>query len=1100
MRAPSWVMSQCLILAVMLSSILNSPLIARSASPSRTLEPFVTGQAEIRDVVEGVPVERSITGGETHHYRLTLEKGQFLNLVVDQDKHDLTITLYDPAEKKVDEADSPGNPKVIEPILTIAETTGSYRLTINARNPAASGKYVVKIADRRAAVERDRIFIQAKKLTVRAEKTRNKFTAETLRQAVGLYQAAIALWPRAENPREEAYARHGLGRTYETLSETQASLETYHQALPLWQAAGDAQGEAMTLSNLALIYSFRSENIVAEQYYLRALPLRRIAQDRSGEGFTLAGLGAIYGNVGETLKAKEYFDQVLEIAQQLQHARLKGIALQNLSVIAVRLGEYQKALDYAGQSLEFRLTQPNKNEQALTLSMLGNIYSDLGDYQQALDYHERALPLARESGNRRDQAEVLCDLGWLHGKMGKAQAAIDYLNQALLISRSLADLSLEAKALRYLGNIYDSKQDHQQALEHYAPALQVFRRVGNRLYESGLLTSLGRVHTQLKQYAEATRYFEESLAIKRELKDSQGEAVALAWIARIEADRNNLLPAKTAMEQAIRLIEQERSGIRVNELKATYLASQRDYFDTYIDLLMRLSRTTAGSSYAAEALVVSEKSRARALTDLLKEARAAVRDAAAPQLVDRERALQQRINDKSGYLTRTLNEKRPAETIKQAENDLATVINEYRDVQAQLRARSPRYVALTQPEMLSLSQIQQLLDEQTILLEYALGNERSYLWMVTPTSLESFELPARSVIQTAAKRAYELLLKSGQREFRVQSQLAIAELSRLVLSPVANRLGDKRLLIVSDGALQYIPFGALTKPVVSGRTNGQPLIVNHEIVSLPSASILSVLRQEIKGRKQADLSVAVFADPVFRNDDQRVAQAIARKTSTETQPLVAVNTQPAASSLVRSANEAGIGELPRLPFTRQEAEAIASASGAQNNFKALDFVASRSTVAQAELSRYRILHFATHGLLNSQHPELSGLVLSLVDEQGQPQDGFLRLHDIYNLNLGAEMVVLSACRTALGQEVNGEGLIGLTRGFMFAGASRVVASLWDVKDEATAELMKRFYQKMLKEGRPPAAALREAQLSMLREKRWEAPYYWASFTLQGEWK
>jgi CHAT domain-containing protein len=152
---------------------------------------------------------------------------------------------------------------------------------------------------------------------------------------------------------------------------------------------------------------------------------------------------------------------------------------------------------------------------------------------------------------------------------------------------------------------------------------------------------------------------------------------------------------------------------------------------------------------------------------------------------------------------------------------------------------------------------------------------------------------------------------------------------------------------------------------------------------------------------------------------------------------------------------------------------------------------------QAEWNRYRIVHFATHGLLNSQHPELSGLVLSLVDQKGQVRDGFLRLHDIYNLNLDVDMVVLSACRTALGKEVNGEGLIGLTRGFMYAGASRVVASLWDVKDEATAELMRRFYQKMFKEARPPAAALREAQISMLKENRWESPYYWAAFTLQG---
>jgi CHAT domain-containing protein len=168
--------------------------------------------------------------------------------------------------------------------------------------------------------------------------------------------------------------------------------------------------------------------------------------------------------------------------------------------------------------------------------------------------------------------------------------------------------------------------------------------------------------------------------------------------------------------------------------------------------------------------------------------------------------------------------------------------------------------------------------------------------------------------------------------------------------------------------------------------------------------------------------------------------------------------------------------------------------------KALDFAASRATATSPQLGQYQIVHFATHSLINNQHPELSGIVLSLVDEQGQPQDGFLRLYEVYNLKLEADLVVLSACQTALGKDIKGEGLVGLTRGFMFAGAPRVVASLWKVSDKATAELMKRFYQKMLKDGLRPAAALRDAQVSMLKERQWSAAYYWAGFVLQGEWK
>jgi CHAT domain-containing protein len=266
------------------------------------------------------------------------------------------------------------------------------------------------------------------------------------------------------------------------------------------------------------------------------------------------------------------------------------------------------------------------------------------------------------------------------------------------------------------------------------------------------------------------------------------------------------------------------------------------------------------------------------------------------------------------------------------------------------------------------------------------------------------------------------------------------------------------------------------------------LIVNHEIVHLPSASALAVLRRELAGRKPAAKTVAVLADPVFSADDARVKSGAKTQTGQEAPP-----------DLTRSINDVR-GELRRLLLTRDEADAILSVTPRTDGFGALDFRANRATATGDELSGYRIVHFATHGLLNSEHPELSGVVLSLVDERGQHQDGFLRLHEIFNLRLPAELVVLSACQTALGKEVNGEGLVGLTRGFMYAGAARVVASLWQVDDAATAELMKRFYRRMLKDGMRPAAALREAQIEMWKKKHWQSPFYWSGFTLQGEWK
>jgi CHAT domain-containing protein len=419
----------------------------------------------------------------------------------------------------------------------------------------------------------------------------------------------------------------------------------------------------------------------------------------------------------------------------------------------------------------------------------------------------------------------------------------------------------------------------------------------------------------------------------------------------------------------------------------------------------------------------------------------------------------------------------------------------------------------------------QVLDPDTLLLEYSLGDNASHLFVVSPTSITSHRLPKRVEIEAATRRVRELLTapqpqprdteakyQARVKEAREGYWTQAAELSRMLLGPAASQLGKKRLAIVADGALQYIPFAALPAPSPEndgGRDSGaepQPLFVEHEIVNLPSASTLATLRRETAGRKPAEKSLAVLADPVFADDDTRVRRNVGKvgvKEKTRSADSDEINV--VSRQMVRSGQETGVigaeAGFGRLLNTRREASAILALVPERERMQGLDFEASRTTALKPELGEYRIVHFATHGMLNNIHPELSGIVLSLVDEAGQPQDGFLRLQDIYNLKLPAELVVLSACQTGLGKEIKGEGLIGLTRGFMYAGAPRIVASLWKVDDRATSELMKRFYRGLLgPEALRPAAALRQAQLLIWKEKQWRAPYYWAAFVLQGEWK
>jgi CHAT domain-containing protein len=311
-------------------------------------------------------------------------------------------------------------------------------------------------------------------------------------------------------------------------------------------------------------------------------------------------------------------------------------------------------------------------------------------------------------------------------------------------------------------------------------------------------------------------------------------------------------------------------------------------------------------------------------------------------------------------------------------------------------------------------------------------------------------------------------------------------LSDTLLRPAAPQIAGKRLLIVAEGALQHLPFSALPEP---GKQ--VPLMVEHEVVTAPSASVLAVLRQETATRQPAEQLLFVAADPVYSERDSRLEQ----------HRIEAVGFRKSDAS-GGTDSSAAYGDEPflRLRFSRSEADQIASLVPAADIVKAFDFDANRDAVLNSDLSRFRILHFATHSLLDDERPELSGIVLSLVDRAGRRQDGFLRLFDIYNLRLNADLVVLSACRTALGAEIRGEGLIGLTRGFFYAGAPRVLASLWQIDDRTGAAFMKPFYEAMLVRHERPAAALRSAQLALWQTKGWDSPYYWAAFTLQGEWK
>jgi CHAT domain-containing protein len=609
-----------------------------------------------------------------------------------------------------------------------------------------------------------------------------------------------------------------------------------------------------------------------------------------------------------------------------------------------------------------------------------------------------------------------------------------------------------------------------------AVAARVADETDSALLRAGALNAAGRAQLLAGNFPAATADLERAAAIFAGLGMRAERAQVLHGLSLAARGGGQFDAAVAHGDEALRELEQLRERVADPELRALFVAARRDYYDAQIDLWMR-GAPQANERTARAALQVNERSRARMTAELLQEGSIDLRRSADPALLARERSLYTQLAELRNRRDMAAEHAAQPVALERVVGQLTEVENALNLLEIELRRSDPRLAAVAAPRALTTEEMQARLDDDTVLLQYALGDEASYVWAVSREAVAVTPLAARATIEAAASRAL-----AGLQNFAAGAAPSseLAELAALVLDPVAPRLGKRRVVLALDGALQYVPFGVL--PLRGSEGVARALLESHEVVEIPSLSALTVASRD---SSRATKTLAVFADPVLEASDPRLGGA----------PMTAL--LAATNERVRSA---GASELGRLLSSGYEAEAIAALVPDDRVVLARGFAANRDAVLGTELADFRYIHFATHGLVDARYPGLSALVLSRFDDRGNAQDGFLRLSDIYNLNLDADLVVLSACETALGREVRGEGLIGLTQGFMAAGARSLVASLWRVPDRATAELMAKFYGFMLNDGMRPAEALRAAQLWSAAQPRTRHPYFWGGFVLVGDWR
>lgn len=996
----------------------------------------------------GSVVGGELVGGGEEVFAIDLLSDELVEIQVDQIGLDVALGLIDPDGASRPLVDSPTGRQGSEWLIFVSRQAGPHQVRVVASEPEArSGSFRLAVRARRSSGTRDRRLAEAELWLVEGDEARRGASKENRVQAVEHYSAARAAFRELQMVEREADCLFRLGLTKRALGEAEAARDFFQQALAIFRQSPSRHREV---------------------------------------GFALNNLGDTFREMGRSDEALRCFDANLEADTELD---IRAAALNNRGLLLRNQGETEQALMSYRLALDIFRELGEPRQEILMLNNVGELLTSQNQLVEAKDQFDKALEVLTKQPDSAKEIVVLGNRAEASKRQDLLPEAEQDLTRALVLARQGGNALRVAGNLNRLGTVQLLRGDRDKARVNFEEALDLFRENQLAKGEGVALHNLGRLelpdrHGWPGNPREALVRFEAAAPLLATAGDPQVEASNSYGCALAYQELGEYQKAREWLEGSLTKVESLRVKAGSENLRIAFFAGKQHYYDLEIDLLMSLYEKVgdadAKAEYAAQAFEVAERRRSRALLDLIGESSRDLREGADPASIAKEQQAQRKLNE--------LGERRRASqsssvvSAERLEQEIRQQVAELDEIRRKMRATSSP-VEKVSPEPRPLIEIQKrLLDPFSLLLVYSLGERRSVLWLVSREKVLAYPLPDRQTIEQLANRAHRALSVHSGLSVSSEWRPILAELGEMLLGTAAAELGGQRLLIAADGNLLYIPFAALIEP---GKDGGKPLVARHEIIHLPSASIVLSLRDSLAGREPAPQSIAIFADPTF-------AQSEPSKLRSDVADLLA-----------RARSSFGGKAFAPLPYTKQEAQEIGEIFGG-DAVTYLGSAASKEKVLSRNMENFQIIHFATHGLLNNQDPELSGLVLSQVDPQGNLLDGFLRLHELYNLRLNAELVVLSACRTGLGQKTRGEGLLGLTRGFMYAGVPRVLVSLWNVSDAGTAELMKRFYWALIEGRVSPGMALRAAQLAMIEEdptgQGLGHPYYWAPFVLQGEWR
>jgi CHAT domain-containing protein len=1066
--------------------------------------------------------------------RLRLDAGRYVRLAIISAPVDLVVRQLGPDGATVEELQIPGGGDEVQRLAWITATAGEYRWIVAPRNPSGfPDSPAIAVEEERPAGPCDAARLRAERAVLGAQWELREpgqeapagararallepvlASATEVGERDGVLAVLVEMGRAARNQGSEDAAElidraqelaHALGdaRAEARGLEERALLlpdalaaqkvAMLLAALDLRQRLGGENGKAALLYQIGILYYYYLRNAeLARQSYQGALELQSFNEDLRGQSWTLGELGIFYGIRSDTDRAHYYLELALERGRAADDRSAQAAALLGSARFDIDLGDLQAAYDKYSQARKLAVQAGVGLQSAWALDGLARVLLYLGEPERARQTYGEALNELEALHDPEGRADALLGIGSALEQKGETLGALDSFHKALDIIRANGLPRLEGLALYDLGKVHRELGEPAQAVPELESALAL-EASDSPVRLAQTQVELARAYTEAGTIAAAESAFRH--AIQLSSRAPLVEAAAQAGLARIERDRGDLAAARSAIGRALEITEKLRSGVLRPDQRVSFLASRRSYYELLVDLLRRLDRLQPGAGHDAEAAGASEQARARGLLDLLARDKVDVRRGIPPELKQREQEIGARI---ARLQTRELSSAGlplPEADVRRLDRELAKAEEEEKDLDAEIRGRQPAYAAVRAPQPLPLQEMQALLDERTALLEFFLGEESSYLFVVTSQALATYTLPPRLEIARLVERVNSAVNEDSRLQSGHFAEDAY-ELYRVLLLPAARELHSHRHLIIApDGLLYSLSFEVL----LTGPDAGRPrrdlpyLIREHSVSYVPSASVLAQLLTERQppGDTQGGSKLFVgFGDPAKGSPPDRAAGAAPR--------VGGCDMKSGSEGEETGANRAraAMAEPRPLPAARDEVCRIARLFPPERVAVFTGSDATEETVkTNAMVASARNLHFASHGLLDENQPERSGLQLTHAD--GSKEDGLLQVREIFNLELHADLVVLSACNTGLGRVVSGEGLIGMTRAFFYAGAGSVVVSLWQVDDESTSDLMVSFYHHLQEVGNK-SEALRRAKLELIdRSRYFHPPYYWAPFILVG---